>query len=160
MPSFDVVSEIDLHELRNAVDQAGREISTRFDFKNTRSHFELEDTVVTLVTESEFQLGQMRQILTMKLAKRGVDTQSMTAEKPETALKSARQRLVFRQGIDAPTAKKISKLVKEAKLKVQTAFQGDKIRVTGKKRDDLQQVIKLLREAELGIALQFENFRD
>ncbi len=160
MPSFDVVSEVNLHEVANAVDQANREVSTRFDFKGSNARFEQNESVITLHAEVEFQLQQMQDILQTKLAKRGVDIACLKIDPPQIAGKQARQTVTLLQGIDALLAKKIVKLIKDAKLKVQAAIQGEKVRVTGKKRDDLQEVIALLRGAELEQPLQFDNFRD
>ena len=160
MPSFDVVSEVDMHEVTNAVDQANREVSTRFDFKGTDSRYEVEGTVVVQFTQSDFQLKQMMDILTSKLAKRGVDLGCLEAADPELAGQEARQRITLRQGIDKDLARKIVKRIKDGKLKVQAAVQGEQVRVTGKKRDDLQAVMADLRQAELGLPLQFTNFRD
>lgn len=160
MPSFDIVSEVDHHELANAVDQANREVSTRFDFKGTDSSFEVDGNVVTLKTESEFQLGQMLDMLYAKLAKRGVDLEAVEAGEPVIQAKTATRQVTIKEGIDKELAKKIVKQVKASKIKVQAAVQGDQVRVTGKKRDDLQQVIAMLKEVELGLPLQFTNFRD
>ncbi len=160
MPSFDVVSEVDLSEVRNAVDQANREIGTRFDFKGSDAHLEQTGATVTLHGQNEFQLKQMLDIFTMRLAKRGVDVGCMDTATPEISLNAARQRVTLRQGIDADVAKKIVKTIKASKLKVQAAIQGQQIRVTGKKRDDLQQVIALLRDENFGLPLQSINFRD
>ena len=160
MPSFDVVSELDGHEVANAVDQANREVATRFDFKGTGAKFELGDFVVNLEAPADFQLKQMVDILTQKLAKRGIDVACMQPEEPEIALNKARQKVVLRHGIGSDDARKIVKLVKESKLKVQSQVQGEQVRVTGKKRDDLQDAIALLKQAELGLPLQFTNFRD
>ena len=160
MPSFDVVSEVDLQEVRNAVDQANREVDTRFDFKGVDARFELSGSAVELRAEQEFQLQQMMDILRQKLVKRKVDIDCMEVRDPEVSLHQARQRAIIRQGIDADTGKRIVKLVKGGKLKVQTQIQGDQLRVTGKKRNDLQEVIALLREANFGIPLQYINFRD
>jgi len=160
MPSFDVVSEVDMHEALNAVDQANREVTTRFDFKGTGSEFKLENEQITLTTESEFQLKQMMDVLHQKLAKRGVDIACLEAGKPEAVGKQARQTVSLRQGIDQAVAKKIVKAIKDKKLKVQAQINGDKLRVTGKKRDDLQEVIAFLRQDDFGQPLQFNNFRD
>lgn len=160
MPSFDVVSEFDLQEARNAVDQANREVDTRFDFKGTGSKFELEGQVITLKSQTEFQLQQMLVILRQKLAKRGIDIACMKEEPPELTSSEARQKVVLRSGIDTPLARELVKLVKGSKLKVQAAIQGEKLRVTGKKKDDLQAAIATLKEAEVDLPLQFENFRD
>ena len=160
MPSFDVVSDFDQHEASNAVDQANREVQTRFDFKGTGSKFVLEEQLITLTTESDFQLKQMMDILQQKLAKRGVDIACLEEQEPEFSGSEARQKVVLRRGIDADRARKLVKQIKAAKLKVQTAIQGDKLRVSGKKRDDLQSVISLLKATDTGLPLQYENFRD
>ncbi len=160
MPSFDIVSEVDHHEIANAVDQANREVATRFDFKGTDSSFEVNDQVITLKTESEFQLGQMLDMLYAKLAKRGIDLEATEAGEPVIQVKTATRQVTIREGIDTPLAKKIVKHIKASKLKVQAAIQGDQVRVTGKKRDDLQQAIALIKEAEFELPLQFTNFRD
>ena len=160
MPSFDVVSEIDRHEVANAVDQANREVENRFDFKGTGAKFELVEFVVTLEAPSEFQLQQMLPILREKLARRKVDTAAMSPEDPEVNLAKARQKVVMKHGVDTDTARKIVKLIKESKIKVQAAIQGEQVRVTGKKRDELQEVIQMLKKGELGLPLQFTNFRD
>jgi len=160
MPSFDVVSELDGHEVANAVDQANREVATRFDFKGTGAKFEVSDFVVNLEAPADFQLKQMVDILTQKLSKRGIDVACMKVEEPEIALNKARQKVILRHGIGSDDARKIVKLVKESKLKVQSQVQGEQVRVTGKKRDDLQDAIALLKQAELELPLQFTNFRD
>lgn len=160
MPSFDVASEIDLHELTNAVDQANRELAQRFDFRDTGAKYELEGHTITLHAQVEFQLKQMLDILRVKLGKRGIDVASLDVKDPETNLAAARQKVDLRHGIDHETGRKITKLVKDAKLKVQCAIQGDKVRVTGKQRDDLQSTMALLRKSEFDRPLQFENFRD
>ena len=160
MPSFDVVSELDGHEVANAVDQANREVDNRFDFKGTGSRFELADFVVSLEAQADFQLKQMMEILTQKLARRGVDVACMDPQEPEIALNKARQKVVLKHGVDSDTARKIVRMIKDSKLKVQAAIQGDQVRVTGKKRDDLQSVIQALKGAELGVPLQYKNFRD
>ena len=160
MPSFDVVSEVDMHELANAVDQANREVDTRFDFKGSDAHFELSGAEITLAAENEFQLQQMMDILQKKMVKRGVDIACLDISEPETSGMRARQKVTVRQGVDKDTARKIVKLIKDMKLKVQAAIQGEQVRVTGKKRDDLQQVMAMLREQKLDLPLQFTNFRD
>jgi len=160
MPSFDVVSEVDMHEVTNAVDQANREVTTRFDFKGTNAKFELKENVVTLRAQADFQVKQMLDILELKLSKRGIDIKAMDVGKLEVALNEARQTVTVKQGIEQATAKKIIKLIKDNKLKVQTAIQGEQVRVTGKKRDDLQDAIALLRESKLDLPLQYVNFRD
>lgn len=160
MPSFDVVSEIDMHELTNAVDQASREVNTRFDFKGTDSKFEQAENEVILESGSEFQLQQMLDILEKKMVKRGIDIACLEVQDPETSGSRVKQRVIARQGIDKELARKLVKLIKEQKLKVQAAIQGEQVRVTGKKRDDLQSVMAVLREAKLGLPLQYVNFRD
>jgi uncharacterized protein YajQ (UPF0234 family) len=160
MPSFDIVSEVNLHELSNAVDQTNREVSTRFDFKDSDAHVEYTEETLTLHAENEFQLDQMTNILHQKLAKRSVDIAALEAGKPEIQNRRARLPMTIKQGIDKEVAKKIVKAIKETKLKVQAAIQGEQVRVTGKKRDDLQQVIALLRDKDMGLPLQFNNFRD
>ncbi|HHJ39464.1 MAG: YajQ family cyclic di-GMP-binding protein [Methylothermaceae bacteria B42] len=160
MPSFDIVSEVDLHEAANAVDQANREVSTRFDFKGSGARFELEGEQITLHAQNDFQLKQMLDILQMKLSKRGVDIACLDIGEPQISGQAAHQTVILRQGIDKELAKKITKRIKDTKLKVQASIQGEKVRVTGKKRDDLQKVIQTLREAKLDLPLQFINFRD
>ena len=160
MPSFDVVSEVNGHELTNAVDQARRELKTRFDFRGTGATFELSDFVVTLRAPNEFQVRQMRPILTKNLARRKIDVGAMNPEEPEVALNKTQQKIVMRNGIDTDHARKIVKSIKDSKLKVQASIQGEQVRVTGKKRDDLQAVMQLLKKADLGQPLQFTNFRD
>jgi uncharacterized protein YajQ (UPF0234 family) len=160
MPSFDVVSDFDAHEARNGVDQANREVTTRFDFKGTGSKFELEDAVISLTTQSDFQLKQMMDILQQKLAKRGIDLGCLEEQEPEFSGSEARQKVIMRRGIDTDRARKLVKQIKAAKLKVQAAIQGDKLRVSGKKRDDLQNVIAMLKDTDVGLPLQYENFRD
>src|SRR5210317_1867547 len=160
MPSFDVVSDFDSHEARNGVDQANREVTSRFDFKGTGSKFELEENVISLTTQSDFQLKQMMDVLHQKLAKRGVDIACLEEQEPEFSGSEARQKVIMRRGIDTDRARKLVKQIKGMKIKVQAAIQGDKLRVTGKKRDDLQAVIAMLREADIGLPLQYENFRD
>ena len=160
MPSFDVVSEVDHHELSNGVDQANREVTTRFDFKGTGSNFELADLVITMNTESEFQLQQMYDILCNKLVKRGIDIACLEKGEPVIQARTATQAVKVKEGIETPIAKNMVKLIKQSKAKVQAAIQGDQLRVTGKKRDDLQTVIALLKDASLDVPLQYKNFRD
>lgn len=160
MPSFDVVSKLDAHELTNAVDQANRELDKRFDFKGSGASFELGENLVTLKADAEFRLKQMQEILLQRLAARGIDIRCADIKEPDTNLASARQQVILKQGIDQPLGKKIVKLLKDSGLKVQAQIQGDQLRVTGKKRDDLQAVIQLLRKQELDMPLQFNNFRD
>ena len=160
MPSFDVVSEVDLQEVRNATDQANREVGTRFDFKGSDAEFSLDGASVSLQAQSEFQLEQMMDILQKKLVKRRVDIDCLELGKVETANNRARQPVTIRQGIDTDSARRIVKDIKAAKLKVQAQIQGDQVRVSGKKRDDLQAVIALLKQVDLGLPLQYINFRD
>ena len=160
MPSFDVVSDFDAHEASNGIDQANREVSTRFDFKGTGSKFELDGQLITLTSQSDFQLNQMLDIMRQKLAKRGIDIACLEEREPEITGSEARQTVLMRKGIESDLARKLVKQVKGSKLKVQTAIQGDKLRVSGKKRDDLQAVIALLKESDAGLPLQYENFRD
>ncbi len=160
MPTFDIVSEVDMHEVNNAVDQANREVTTRFDFKGSNAKFERDEAQITLHAQVDFQLQQMLDILNEKLARRGVDIACLEVKEPEIALNHARQSVILRQGLDAPLAKDIIKRIKDAKLKVQATIQGDKVRVAGKKRDDLQEVIAMLRKDKLALPLQFNNFRD
>lgn len=160
MPSFDVVSEVDHHELKNAVDQANREVTTRFDFKGTDSAFELNEQVIAMNTESEFQLQQMFDILCNKLVKRGIDIVCLEKSDPDIQARTATQNVKVNEGIDTNTAKKLVKLIKQSKTKVQAAIQGEQLRVTGKKRDDLQAAIALLKDSNSDIPLQYKNFRD
>jgi uncharacterized protein YajQ (UPF0234 family) len=161
MPSFDVVSEVDQHELTNAVDQASREVTTRFDFKGVDATFEFKDNVITLSAKSDFQIEQMLDILRNKVVKRGIDLASLKrGDKIEVVGQKATLKCSVVQGIEAEIARKIVKHVKELKMKVQAAIQGDKLRITGAKRDDLQKAIAELRRGEFGVPLQFDNFRD
>ncbi len=160
MPSFDIVSEFDKHEAHNAVDQAIKEVSTRFDFKGANATYELDDDKITLRAQSDFQLKQMMEILRMKMAKRGIDVSCMEVASADVKYQSATQLVTLKQGVDSLLAKKIVKLIKDKKLKVQAAIQGEKVRVTGKKRDDLQEVMQMLRSEDLEMPLQFDNFRD
>ena len=160
MPSFDVVSEVDKHELSNAVDQANRELSTRFDFKGSNASFELEGYVVTQAAPSPFQLRQMLDILRGRLSARGIDVRCLDEGDVLENVAGARQKITVRQGIEQAVSKKLIAAVKAAKLKVETQINGEKLRVTGKKRDDLQAAIALLRQQEVDLPLQFNNFRD
>jgi len=160
MPSFDVVSEVDLHELRNAVDQANKEVTTRYDFKGTDCSFELTDEVITLKAEGEFQIKQMRDVLRSKMVARKVDTAALDIQDVEGQLKNTRQRILLKQGLDGDAGRKINKAIKEGKFKVKSQMQDKQVRVTGKKRDDLQQVMAMLRGSDMGVPLQFTNFRD
>ena len=160
MPSFDIVSEVDTHELTNAVDQANRELATRFDFKGVDAKFERDEAVITQSAPSEFQLQQMTDILRARLAARKIDARCLEFGEVETNVAGARQKLTVKQGIERELAKKIQGEIKGAKLKVDSQINGDKLRVTGKKRDDLQAVMALLRGKEFELPLQFDNFRD
>ena len=160
MPSFDVVSELNAHEVANALDQANRELAQRFDFKDTGARFDLKEFAVTLHAQVDFQLKQMLEILKTRLSKRGVDLVCLEIKEPQTNLSAAQQEVILRQGIDQESGKRITRLLKDSKLKVQASLQGDKVRITGKQRDDLQQAMALLRGAKLDVALQFNNFRD
>ena len=161
MPSFDIVSEVDMHELNNALDQSNREVGTRFDFKGIDASFEVDnDSNIKVSAEADFQIQQMLEMLRSKMVKRGIDTKSLKEGDVQLVGQKASMIVTVQQGIEADIARKIVKAVKEAKLKVQTAIQGDKLRVTGKKRDDLQQVMALLKEGSYGVPLQYDNFRD
>lgn len=160
MPSFDIVSESDQHEISNAVDQTNREVSTRFDFKGTDARVEQNKEKLTIIAPTDFQLKQVDEILRNKLTKRQIDIRVLNYEKINTNLSEARQVIEVKQGIDTENAKKIVKLIKDAGLKVQASIQGDQVRVTGKKRDDLQEAIAMLRQAKVELPLQFNNFRD
>lgn len=160
MPTFDVVSEIDMNEVRNAVDNANRELSTRFDFRGVEASIEYKDESVVLIAEGEFQLQQLTDMLRNACSKRNLDTSAMDPQDVVRSGKTHRRTIKFKQGIEQPVAKKIVKLIKDKKLKVQTSIQGDQLRITGKKRDDLQSVIAMLKTEEVGQPLQFNNFRD
>ncbi len=160
MPTFDIVSELNEEEVRNATENANRELSTRFDFRNVEASFEYKEASVVMSAEDDFQLKQMMDILRNALVKRSVDTSSMERNDSQHTGKNHRQTVTFKQGIEQPLAKKIVKLIKDKKLKVQASIQGDQLRVTGKKRDDLQSVMALLKQEDMGQPLQFNNFRD
>ncbi|OHV10594.1 YajQ family cyclic di-GMP-binding protein [Kushneria phosphatilytica] len=161
MPSFDIVSEFDSHEATNAVDQANRELQTRFDFRGVKASFELEGETVSLEADADFQLRQMLDVLRAKLIARGIDARCMDIQEPVLTGVRARQQVVLKQGLEQSDCKRIVAQLKVSKLKVQAAIQGDKVRVTGKKRDDLQQAIALLKGEEgPDLPLQFNNFRD
>jgi hypothetical protein len=160
MPSFDVVSEVNTHELTNAVDQANRELTTRFDFKGVDAKFVLDDNVISQSAPSDFQLKQMSDILRARLIARGIDARCLEEGEVETNLAGARQKITVKQGIEQKLAKKIAAAIKEAKLKVDTQINGDKLRVNGKKRDDLQDAMALLKKGDFELPLQFDNFRD
>ena len=165
MPSFDVVSEVDLQEVHNAVDQTNREIRTRFDLRGVEARVEREEDQVRLTAEADFQLAQIMDILRDKLVRRGVDVRSLEENDPEASGKLVYQICVVRQGIDQDLARRIVKMIKEQKIKVQAAIQGDQVRVTGKKRDELQKTITMLKEQNkdeggINLPLQYQNFRD
>lgn len=160
MPSFDIVSEIDMSELKNAVDNANRELATRFDFRGVKASLAIADDVAKLSAEHDSQLRQLMDILRTNLIKRGVDARAMDPDVPSQSGKAWTQTVKFKAGVDQPTSKKLIKLIKDEKIKVQVAVQGEQLRVTGKKRDDLQAVMALVKGAELGQAFQFNNFRD
>ncbi len=160
MPSFDIVSEINSEEVRNAVDNASRELETRFDFRGVEARFRWSKDETTLSAEGDFQLQQMLDILRNKLAKRNVDANSLSAGTPEHSGKTFSQKIKFKEGIDVDVAKKLVKAIKDSKIKVHAAIQGEQVRVTGKSRDDLQEAMALVRKTELGQPFQFTNFRD
>lgn len=160
MPSFDIVSEVDKHTLTNAVDQANRAISTRFDFRGVDAKFELQEFVVTIWAEADFQLQQLLDVFHTTLVKNKIDIKCLDVADPKPLGKQVRQEVTVKTGLESLLAKKIVKLIKDKKLKVQSQIQGDQVRVTGKKRDDLQAVMAMLREEDLDMPLQFNNFRD
>jgi uncharacterized protein YajQ (UPF0234 family) len=160
MPSFDIVSEFDSHEVNNAVDQANREVGQRFDFKGSNAKYELKDEVITLTAPADFQLKQMMEVLRLKLSKRGIDVACLKVDEPVVTGQTARQVATLRKGVDTELGKKIQKQLKESKLKVQAALQDKQVRVTGKNRDDLQAAIALVRNGGYELPLQFTNFRD
>ena len=160
MPSFDIVSEIDLQEVRNAVDQASRELSSRFDFRGVDASVSLEDEIILVSAPEEFQINQIRDILRDKMTSRKIDSRALHPGLIEGAGKVKRQKLELNQGISQDISKKITKVIKESKLKVQSQINGEKLRVTGKKRDELQSVMALVKDAELPLPMQFNNFRD
>lgn len=160
MPTFDIVSEVDTAELQNAIDNANRELSTRFDFRGVTASFSMKNDIAKLSAEHDSQIRQLADILRTNLVKRGIDARSMDLDKVEHSGKTFSQTVKFKVGVDQATSKKIIKLVKDNKLKVQVAVQGEQLRVTGKKRDDLQAVMKLVKDTDLGMPFQFNNFRD
>ena len=160
MPSFDAVSEVDAHELTNAVDQANREITNRFDFKGTDARVERNEVELTIIAPSEFQVQQVLDILQTKMVKRGIDITCLDIGDVDVAIHESRLVATARNGIDKDTARKIVKSIKDTKIKVQAQIQQEQVRVTGKKRDDLQAVMTHLKEASFGLPLQFQNFRD
>ena len=160
MPSLDIVSEINSAELKNAVDNSTRELETRFDFRNVKASFEFKNNSVNIGAEHDSQLIQLVDMLRKNLIKRGIEASTIDAGKVEYSGKECSQKIAFKEGVDQLTAKKIVKLVKESKIKGQIAIQGEQLRVTGKKRDDLQSVMSLIKSADLGYPFQFNNFRD
>lgn len=160
MPSFDIVSEVDLQEVRNGVDNSTRELTTRFDFRGVEASFSLAENKITMKAEADFQLQQMLEILGGKLIKRDIDIKAMDLADVVHTGKTFSQEVTILQGIESDMAKKLVKLIKDSKIKVQASIQGDKVRVNGKKRDDLQQVMALIRESDLEQPFQFNNFRD
>lgn len=160
MPTFDIVSEVDMHEMKNAVDQAAKEINNRFDFKGVEATFELKDGEIVLTAQGDFQIQQMMDVLRFKIAKRSLDAACLKTTGVKTVGQRAIMNAAIQQGIETETARKIVKKVKDQKMKVQVAIQGDKLRVTGKKRDDLQGVMAILKDENYGLPLQFNNFRD
>ncbi len=160
MPSFDAVSKVDPHELSNAVDQAIRELDKRYDLRGTGARFVLQDYVITQYAQSEFQLGQLLDILRLRLGARGIDARCIELGEVQVNLAEARRTITIKQGIDHTAAKKLISTLREAKLKVDGQINDNKLRVTGKKRDDLQAAMALLRKSSADLPLQFENFRD
>ena len=160
MPSFDVVSEVDQHELTNAVDQTNREVGNRFDLKGTQAKVEQNELELTIVADAEFHVGQVRDILQNKLTKRGIDIDCLELSDIEKTINAARQKIIVRSGIDKDTARKLMKFIKDTKLKVQAQIQQEQVRVTAKKRDDLQTVINAIKNHPFGLPMQFTNFRD
>jgi uncharacterized protein YajQ (UPF0234 family) len=161
MPAFDIVSEVDKHELTNAVDQANREVDNRFDFRGTDAKVEQSDKLLTMHADSDFQLDQLQDILRMKLVKRGIEVSCLEVKDSVGNGKMRKQDIIVREGLDKDTSRIIVKEIKASKAKVQAAIQGESVRVTGKKRDDLQGVMALLRDNDkIDMPLQFNNFRD
>jgi cyclic-di-GMP-binding protein len=160
MPSFDAVSKVDVHELTNAVDQARRELDKRYDLRGSGARFELQESVISQFAQNEYQLKQLLDILRLRLAARGIDLRCLELGDVEVNLAEARRKITVKQGIEQTAAKKLIAQLKASKLKVEAQINGDKLRVTGKKRDDLQAAITLLRQSDVDVPLQFENFRD
>ncbi|MEQ3512439.1 YajQ family cyclic di-GMP-binding protein [Pseudoalteromonas sp. BZB3] len=160
MPSFDIVSEIEMTEAKNAVDNANRELETRYDFRGVDASIELVNETINLKAEAEQQVMQLFDIIAAKASKRGLDVSSLELKDIERSGKYVSRKVALKQGIDKDMAKKIVKLIKDSKIKVQASIQGEEVRVTGKKRDDLQEVMQLVRTGELGQPFQFKNFRD
>lgn len=160
MPSFDVVSEVDKHALANAVDQASRVITSRYDFKNVAASYERKDYEITMTADVEFQLDAMLDALRSSLHKNGIGISCLDVKNLKTAGKQVKKDVIVRTGVETELAKKIVKMIKDEKLKVQASIQGEQVRVTGKKRDDLQECIAMLRSADIDMPLQYTNFRD
>ena len=160
MPSFDIVSEIEMTEAKNAVDNANRELETRYDFRGVDAAIELVNETINLKAEADQQVMQLFDIIAAKASKRGLDVSSLELKDIERSGKYVSRKVALKQGIDKDMAKKIVKLIKDSKIKVQASIQGEEVRVTGKKRDDLQEVMQLVRTGELGQPFQFKNFRD
>lgn len=160
MPSFDIVSEVNKHELTNMVDQVQREIDNRFDFRGTKCAVTLDNLSLTLTGDSEFHIQQLKEIVINKCAKRDIDSKSLDFQKIESNLSLSKQTVLIKDGIEPDLGKKITKIIKDSKVKVQASIQQDQVRVTGKKRDDLQAVMQVLKEADLPLPLQYQNFRD
>lgn len=160
MPSFDIKSELDHHEVTNAVDQANRVLQNRFDFKGTGAEFTISDKEINLSAKEEFQIHQMLPVLNESLAKRGVDLKSLKPGDVEVSGSSSQQVITLQEGIDKELAKKITTMIKQSKSKVQASIQGDSVRINGKKRDELQEIIQVIKDQNYEIPLQFVNFRD
>ena len=160
MPSFDIVSEVEMTEAKNSVDNSNRELDTRYDFRGVEASFEFANEIITMKADADFQLNQMFDILAAKAVKRGLDVKSFELKDVVHSGKTYSQQVLIKQGIEKDVTKKIVKLIKDSKIKVQAAIQGEEVRVNGKKRDDLQAVMQLVREADLGQPFQFKNFRD
>ena len=161
MPSFDVVSEVDIHELQNAIDQAKREIATRYDFRGSKSEIALEDLLIKLTADDQMKIKALQEIVKQKLAKRGISLKSVTFKDPQPAGGDLiKQEVVVKQGLTQDELKRINKSVKETKMKVSGQIQGDQLRISGKKRDDLQDVISFLKDNITDLELQYTNFRD
>lgn len=160
MPSFDIVSEVNLDEMRNATENSTRELSTRYDFRGVDASFEWKSPVVIVKAEGDYQTSQLVDILRKQLVKRNIDPQAMEISEPDFSGRVCTQKVTIKEGIEKDVAKKLVKIIKDSKLKVQVAIQGEELRVTGKKRDDLQAVMQLVRQSELGQPFQFKNFKD
>lgn len=160
MPSFDVVSEVDKHALTNAVDQAGKVIVSRYDFKGVDAKFDRKEYEITMIADNEYQLDAMLDSLRSALHKNGIGVSCLEVKPVKTAGKQVKKDILVRTGLESELAKKIVKMIKDEKMKVQASIQGDQVRITGKKRDDLQECMAMLRAADIEIPLQYTNFRD